>query len=185
MTADDRPAALFSRQPAANSKRSSICVVCGTQAEPGARFCIHCGSPFENPLGWPCPACQSPNLLGEAFCETCGAPLPATPYLVVTVIGLRLPLPDNAATGAAIGRSDPLSGVFPDIDLEPYGAEAAGLSRQHARITHRDNQYWLEDLNSVNLTYLNNQRLIPDRPARLKDGDLLRLGQLLLTFRVG
>jgi pSer/pThr/pTyr-binding forkhead associated (FHA) protein len=84
-----------------------------------------------------------------------------------------------------IGRADALSGVFPDVDLSPYGAEAAGISRQHARLTLKDDQYWIEDLNSVNLTYLNDQRLTPDRPVRLKDGDLIRLGRLLVTFRAG
>jgi len=59
------------------------------------------------------------------------------------------------------------------------------VSRRHARLTPRADAYWLEDLNSVNLTYLNDQRLAPDRPVRLKDGDLLRLGQLLITFRAG
>ena len=165
--------------------RSLVCGVCGTQAEAGARFCIHCGHPFPQPIGLRCPACHSVNLLGEAFCEVCGAPLPVTPYLVITDTGLRLPVLPGEASSAIIGRADALTGVFPDVDLLPYGADAAGLSRQHARLTRQDDQYWLEDLNSVNLTYLNDQRLTPDRPVRLKDGDLIRLARLLVTFRAG
>jgi hypothetical protein len=167
--------------------------VCGTLAEAGARFCIHCGHPFPpvGPIGPRCPACHSINLPGEAFCEVCGAPLPVAPYLVITETGLRLPVFVGASenTGAqaslVVGRADALSGVFPEIDLSPYGAEAAGLSRHHARLTRKDDQYWIEDLNSVNLTYLNDQRLTPDRPVRLKDGDLIRLARLLVTFRAG
>jgi pSer/pThr/pTyr-binding forkhead associated (FHA) protein len=83
------------------------------------------------------------------------------------------------------GRADALSGVTPDLDLEPYAGELAGLSRHHARLTLRDGQCWIEDLNSVNWTYLNNQRLSPERPAPLNDGDLLRLGNVLLTYRAG
>jgi hypothetical protein len=165
--------------------RSLACGVCGTLAEAGARFCIHCGHPFPNPIGLRCPACHSVNLLGEAFCEVCGAPLPVTPYLVITETGLRLPVFSGESLTVVIGRADTLSGVFPDVDLSPYGAEAAGISRQHARLTLKDDQYWIEDLNSVNLTYLNDQRLTPDRPVRLKDGDLIRLGRLLVTFRAG
>ncbi len=166
-------------------RSSAACGVCGTLAEAGARFCIHCGHPFPNPIGLRCPACHSINLLGEAFCEVCGAPLPVTPYLVITETGLRLPVFGGEQPTVVVGRADALSGVFPDVDLSPYGAEAAGISRQHARLTLKDDQYWIEDLNSVNLTYLNDQRLTPDRPVRLKDGDLIRLGRLLVTFRAG
>lgn len=179
------------RPSTVDRRSSSACGVCGTLAEAGTRFCIHCGHPFPNPIGLRCPACHSINLLGEAFCEVCGTPLPVTPYLVITETGLRLPifsgtpLPSGDQLSAVMGRSDALSGVFPEIDLSPYGADAAGTSRHHARLTRKDDQYWLEDLNSVNLTYLNDQRLTPDRPVRLKDGDLIRLARLLVTFRAG
>ena len=179
-------------------RRSSLaCGVCGTLAEAGVRFCIHCGHPFPNPSGLRCPACHSINLPGEAFCEVCGAPLPVTPYLVITETGLRLPIfsgtplfsgtPDSssAQVSVVVGRSDALSGVFPEVDLSPYGADAAGVSRHHARLSREGDQYWIEDLNSVNLTYLNDQRLTPDRRVRLKDGDLIRLARLLVTFRAG
>jgi hypothetical protein len=170
--------------PDAARPPSITCGVCDTLAAAGARFCIHCGHPFPNPIGLPCPACRSLNLLGEAFCEACGAPLPVTPYLVITETGLRLPVFSGEPT-VVVGRADALSGVHPEVDLNPFGAEAAGVSRRHARLTARDDAYWLEDLNSVNLTYLNDQRLTPDRPVRLKDGDLIRLGRLLVTFRAG
>ncbi len=178
MISDGRPSTVDRRS-------SSACGVCGTPAEAGARFCIHCGHPFPNPIGLRCPACHSINLPGEAFCEVCGAPLPVAPYLVITETGLRLPVFVGEQASLVVGRADALSGVFPEIDLSPYGAEAAGLSRHHARLTRKDDQYWLEDLNSVNLTYLNDQRLTPDRPVRLKDGDLIRLARLLVTFRAG
>ncbi len=171
--------------PTPQHLRPAVCGVCGARVEPGARFCLHCGHPQPDSIGLRCPACQSINLLGEAFCETCGSPLPPTPYFVVTETGLRLTLRDNDQSTMVLGRSEALSGVAPDVDLEPFGAEAAGVSRRHARITYRDDQYWIEDLNSVNLTYLNNQRLAPDRPTHLKDGDLIRVGRLLLTFRAG
>jgi pSer/pThr/pTyr-binding forkhead associated (FHA) protein len=115
----------------------------------------------------------------------CGAALPPRPHLVVTNTGLRLPLFSSDQRDITVGRSDALSGMAPDLDLEPYVGELAGLSRRHARLTLRNDQCWIEDLNSVNWTYLNNQRLSPDKPAPLKDGDLLRLGNVLLTFRAG
>ncbi len=98
--------------------------------------------------------------------------------------GLRLPLFSGDQSAVVVGRSDALSGVAPDLDLEPYAGELAGLSRRHARLTLRDGQSWIEDLNSVNWTYLNNQRLSPERSTQMKDGDLLRLGNVVLMYRI-
>jgi pSer/pThr/pTyr-binding forkhead associated (FHA) protein len=124
-------------------------------------------------------------VVGAAYCESCGAALPSTPHLVLIAAGLRLPLFSADQSAVVAGRSDALSGVCPDLDLELYAGELAGLSRRHARFTWHDQRCWIEDLNSVNWTYLNNQRLLPEKPAPLNDGDLLRLGNVLLTYRAG
>jgi FHA domain/Double zinc ribbon len=160
------------------------CARCHTAIEPGASYCPNCGQSLPNPIGSACPTCTATNPLGAAFCETCGAALPQHPHLVVTPSGLRLPLFSDDQTVVVVGRSDALSGVAPDLDLEAYAGELAGLSRRHARFTWRDNRCWIEDLNSVNWTYLNNQRLAPEKITPLSDGDLLRLGNVLLTFRM-
>ena len=167
------------------SSRRSVCGRCNTLAETGARYCLKCGTLLYRPIGIACPQCRSNNLLGEAFCDTCGSPLPPTPYLVVTDSGLRLKVFDADPQEAVLGRLDPLSGLAPAVNLEPYAGALGGLSRRHTRLFVRDNQFWIEDLHSVNCTYLNNQKIDPDQPQRLKDGDVLRLGNLTLIFRMG
>lgn len=164
-------------------RRRVACPVCGTANETGARFCDHCGNPLPNSIGSICPACHTLNLLGDPFCEQCGTALPPTVYLVVTDIGARVNLFYSDEDSIIIGRSDPLSGVAPDIDLSLFNAEALGVSRRHVRLTRRGNEIWIEDLNSINLTYINNQRLTPNQPQRLTDGDLLHLGKLALTVK--
>ena len=52
--------------------------------------------------------------------------------------------------------------------------EASGVSRSHARITHVDNVYYIEDLNSRNGTYLNGELLLYRQKRRLQSGDHLR-----------
>ena len=165
--------------------RLNACARCNTPLEPGASYCHGCGQALPNAIGLACPQCAATNLPGAAHCETCGTALPPLPYLIVMSTGLRLALFRGDQTAVTVGRSDALSGVAPDLNLEPYVGELAGLSRRHARLTWRDSQCWIEDLNSVNWTYLNNQRLSPERPMLLKDGDLLRLGNVLLTYRAG
>jgi hypothetical protein len=81
-----------------------------------------------------------------------------------------------------IGRTDPNTGERPKVDLTPYGASDKGVSRKHARINRRENNaLHLTDLDSANSTYLNGQRLIPNQPRILRNGDELRLGRLVIT----
>jgi RNA polymerase subunit RPABC4/transcription elongation factor Spt4 len=167
--------------------RRIACAQCGTLADPGARFCPACGQSFSRsaPIELACPQCASLGVPGAPYCEVCGTALPAQPYLIVNATGLRLNLLAGDQTSVVIGRADALSGVTPDLDLDPYAGELAGLSRRHVRVFAQDNRYWIEDLNSVNWTYLNHQRLTPTKPVMLNDGDLLRLGNVLRKFRAG
>lgn len=57
------------------------------------------------------------------------------------------------------------------------------VSRMHARISERDGGVWLEDLNSVNGTFLNNMRLRPYEVMELKTEDDVRFGSLDFTYR--
>ena len=79
-----------------------------------------------------------------------------------------------------LGRNDPAQDIFPEIDLTDSMAREHGVSRMHACIFQRANALAVEDLGSINGTLLNGKRLAPYLPARLKDGDLLQLGELLI-----
>jgi pSer/pThr/pTyr-binding forkhead associated (FHA) protein len=81
-----------------------------------------------------------------------------------------------------IGREDPVSNIYPDVDLTPHGGEEGGVSRQHARLLINNGQYLIEDQNSTNYTYVNRQRLPAKVPTPIKDGDDIRLGRVALKF---
>lgn len=58
------------------------------------------------------------------------------------------------------------------------------VSRRHARLVVDDGQdAIIEDLGSKNGTFLNNENVTSPQPVR--DGDRIRVGSFLLTFRVG
>lgn len=59
--------------------------------------------------------------------------------------------------------------------------ESPSISRHHARIVVTHGDATLEDLGSKNGTRLNGSRLTA--PCRLADGDEIRLGAVVLTFR--
>ncbi|RLC83321.1 MAG: hypothetical protein DRJ03_17515, partial [Chloroflexi bacterium] len=85
-------------------------------------------------------------------------------------------------TELIVGREDPVSGVFPEIDLTDHGGDEGGVSRRHARIFVQGTQILVEDLNSTNYTYVSQQRLTPGQPHPLNDGDELRFGRVKLTY---
>jgi len=105
----------------------------------------------------------------------------AGPRLVVVDGGqvLLLPTDKNEMT---IGREDPVSNIYPEIDLTPYGGEQGGVSRQHARLINSGGQWMLSDLNSTNYTRLDGVRLEPNKPQALHDGAKVQFGRVALTF---
>jgi len=64
------------------------------------------------------------------------------------------------------------------VDLVNYDAFGHGVSRRHARIRRIPTGYEIIDLESTNGTWINEQRLIPNKPYPLTSGDLLRLGRM-------
>lgn len=158
-----------------------------------------------------CPNCGSANPASEAFCKDCGANMNAAPAAPVMA---NTPAPAMAAPAVAtapavaappakltveadnttfdlsgkseilIGREDAVSNIFPDVDLAPHGGEEGGVGRRHARITYANGQYMIEDLSSINFTFVNKQKIAPKTPTPIKNGDELRLGRVVLRFSV-
>ena len=84
-----------------------------------------------------------------------------------------------------VGRSDPSSAIFPEIDLSRFDPQTK-ISRRHARIFRKGDTYLVEDLGSVNGTVVNDTlRLAPHQPRALESGDKLRLGETTLQFLIG
>ena len=82
-----------------------------------------------------------------------------------------------------LGRVDPASHSFPDIDLAPFGGMEAGVSRRHAKITRLgEDRYYVMDLSSTNYTHVNGERLEPFEPKVISDGDEIFLGTLKVVF---
>ncbi len=79
-----------------------------------------------------------------------------------------------------MGRVDPMATVYPDVDLTEHGDLSKSVSRRHARILMQDNNVVIEDLSSINGTFINGERLAPYLPKSLSDGDILQLGMLLV-----
>lgn len=175
------PAAPAYPPPAAPS-----CSQCGASLVAGSVFCDNCGAAVTSAAT---PAPPPPPPPAQQPWQAPQPPQPQqwqptavmTPRLVVQETNTPLNLPDGKSE-LLIGREDPVSGHFPEIDLGPNRGEELGVSRSHAKLTIQGNQCFLEDLQSVNFTHVNKQRLNPGTRQPLNNGDELRFGKLVVMF---
>lgn len=145
-------------------------------------LCRHCGTVLDAPQSATRYLSNTDRLVDDPMMRLGTARFNTRTFLVLTVR-------DNAASfefaideiiELTIGRRNIDTGEKPTLDLHPYQAAEKGVSRMHALITHRNGSLYVTDRSSPNGTYLNGQRLIPNQPRVLRDGDDLRLGNLLL-----
>jgi len=101
--------------------------------------------------------------------------------------------PDNAGTQdvalrywlmldsrqVALSEGEAILGRAPDAAV---WIDAPGVSRHHARIRIAGAQATIEDLGSKNGTFLAGRRV--SQPSPLGDGDEIRLGSVVATFRI-
>jgi CheY-like chemotaxis protein len=76
------------------------------------------------------------------------------------------------------GRRHTVDGPQPDIDLSEDGALDNGVSRLHSKLWHRKSGWWLEDLNSLNGTWINGVRLPSYTPRILGIKNHVSFGNL-------
>ena len=190
--------------PEPQAEGGSSCPSCGHINVAGSAFCENCGAqlsqapaaapPAQPPVEQqpvyvepPAPGPVSPPPTPTPV-EQQPAPTPTpvapgflTGSLLVQASNTSITIPQGKQT-VLIGREDPVSGIFPDIDLDPHGGHEAGVGRQHAQIVLLGGQAHLEDLDSVNGTFVNKQKIASKQPHPLKDGDELRFGKLVLVY---
>jgi hypothetical protein len=93
------------------------------------------------------------------------------------------PLPQDKAE-VIVGRADPVSYIYPEVDLTAVGGEAGGVSRQHARLIFSNGQWTITDLHSTNHTRVEGQKIEPDTPTPIQDETRLQFGRIAATFRL-
>ncbi len=94
--------------------------------------------------------------------------------------GMEFPLSTGPET--TVGRKDPVTGIYPDVDLSPLDAQRS-ISRRHAKIYRRGGKFFLgEEIGTMNSTFLNGMRLETGVPAEIHKGDELRFGVVVLKF---
>jgi serine/threonine-protein kinase len=147
-----------------------FCGFCGGRIAADDVFCAHCGA--RQPL-----AGAGSSAALSAVRQTAKLVVAGTTELDASFVLQK----DNNL----VGRTDPHSNVFPEIDLSRFDPETK-VSRRHARIWREGETFLVEDLGSVNGTVINDSvRLAPRQPRVLDSGDKIRLGETTLHFLLG
>ncbi len=152
-----------------------------------------------------CGFCGQRIVATDLFCAFCGAKQPiaqqgvhaeiytrsgATAKLIIDGTSeLDVPAFALEKNENLLGRRDPMSNIFPEIDLSKFDPQTK-ISRRHARIWREGGNFLVEDLGSSNGTILmagvsDSVRLQPRHPHQLANGDRLRLGDTTLHFLMG
>jgi hypothetical protein len=147
------------------------CPECGFQNPEAANYCSKCGALLvKNESGTETTQQYTPDEgeeEGAAALEDLGVKGPA---LIVRSGGGRSGEtfhPEGERT--TIGRS-------PDCEIF---LDDVTVSRKHAVVVRRDGAFFVEDLGSLNGTFLNRRRI---ESGELGDGDELQIGKYRLTF---
>ena len=146
-----------------------------------------------------CGFCGGRIATDDVFCAHCGARQPLAGVGSSALLHTSRPTAKLVVAGTTeldasfilqkdsnlLGRTDPHSNIFPEIDLSRFDPETK-VSRRHARIWLEGETFLVEDLGSVNGTVINDSvRLAPRQPRVLDSGDKLRVGETTLHFLVG
>jgi CRP-like cAMP-binding protein len=89
----------------------------------------------------------------------------------------------NREGDTLVGRSDPVTGITPDIDLTPLDLQRS-TSRRHAKLYQMGGHFYvMEEIGVMNGTFVNEHRVATGTPVPLQNGDTVKFGLVTLTFQ--
>ncbi len=164
-----------------------VCSTCKHANMAGAMFCAECGAQLVGKDSLITQTITTDNFKranlnasGDAYQPFDGSDAWGSIHLLDT--GQVLPL--SSRSEFTMGRISEGQPIMPDIDLSPYQAYAAGVSRLHAIIKRDGERLIFMDLGSANGTYVNGKRLTPNVEQLIHHGDIVALGKMKLQVLV-
>ncbi|HSF82684.1 MAG TPA: FHA domain-containing protein [Anaerolineales bacterium] len=159
------------------------CSSCQNSELEGALFCSNCGARLSHGEGSPPETASYAGNLNQVSRYEGFMPngqveslLASQSGVVLQVMSTGDQIPLEGEGEFTLGRVSGSQPILPDIDLTPFQAYEAGVSRLHATILLQKQSTTITDLGSANGTRVNGQRIAAHDPHPLKDGDVLSLG---------
>ena len=156
--------------------QSVFCGFCGQRIVATDLFCAFCGA-------------KQPIAQQGVHSEIYTRSAPTAKLIIEGTSELTTPAFSLQKDENLVGRRDPMSNIFPEVDLSKYDPQTK-ISRRHARIWREGSNFLVEDLGSSNGTILaspitDSLRLVPHKPHILTSGDKLKVGDTTLHFLIG
>ncbi len=150
------------------------CTECGFVNAEGANYCQRCGSllPREESGAEPVTATYRIDEEGELVPVEIEEVTARGPALVIRAGGGRV------GESFALERERTSIGRRPDAEVF---LDDVTVSRDHALLIRRGDDWHLDDMGSLNGTYVNRSRI---ESRRLEEGDEVQIGKYKLTFHV-
>ncbi len=164
----------------------NICPNCKEKNELEAVTCANCGAVLEDPFMDPGAQTKRTGIPAVVPGSIKDWPVDADTVpdrgIAVYIEGEANPIYRDHGQEFAIGRK--VDAATQDsaglLDLSPLGGYSRGISRRHVVIQRNEQGYAIMDLGSVNGTWLNEERLTPQKYYPLPSGAHLRLGSMRL-----
>jgi pSer/pThr/pTyr-binding forkhead associated (FHA) protein len=150
---------------------ATACPECGFANGEGANFCQNCGASLRGDTGESVTATYRIDESGELVPVELGEVTAHGPALVIR------------AGGGRVGESFPIEGERLSVGRRPESdvfLDDITVSRDHALLIRRSEEWHIDDCGSLNGTYVNRERI--ESSHRLGDGDELQIGKYKLTF---
>ncbi len=164
------------------------CSNCASQEYIGALFCSQCGANLVEGKKTAESVFQPIN--SDFFSEMFSGEFPsslnqadrteAVLWLSILDFGELVAMPERKEF--TLGRTSSDQPIVPDVDLTPFNAYKAGVSRLHATIRLEGEKMMIVDLGSANGTQLNGEKIEPNVPHELMHGDVIKLGRLKIQI---
>ncbi len=151
------------------------CPECGFVNAEGANYCQKCGAYLGRPEG---AEEQQPTTMSYRVDET-GEYQPVDLEEEVDRVGAALVIRSG---GGRSGESFTIDQERMSIGRTPDAAvflDDVTVSRNHALVVHREDGHYIDDLGSLNGTYVNRRRI---ESHRLEDGDEIQIGKYKLSY---
>jgi hypothetical protein len=158
---------------------SVFCAHCGHQNPGDSRFCARCGEPLSSEAAPAAGGDQTTTISiagldvddhDDLAGDLLGESLPAGFALLVVQRG------PNAGSRFLLDKEVTVAGRHPDSDIF---LDDVTVSRRHAQFTRTAEGFVVEDVGSLNGTYLNRERI---EKAAVHNGDEVQVGKFRLMF---
>jgi len=169
-------------------KLRKFCPVCKLDNDVNATICEHCRTPFTSGnINTTDPEAPTTRKVDKTFELTqelkeqiTRVYPPPTEGVLLFLLNVGEPIGLVVEKEFVLGRGEVLGTEYL-FNLAEFQAYSLGVSRRHALIRAVEDKYVLTDLNSSNGTWLNGERLLPNKPHDLPRDSVVQLGRLQLV----